>query len=123
MKATTYSLNNSISQIEVDAELLSETYSVSVEDGSKIDLPDSFSSPVREDIVRNAVHSSRANRRQPYGHRNHGGKESSSSRYETLCGMVGQGPWCIANYEEDRPENSSPKPSHKRRQESTRPHG
>ena len=47
MKATSYSLNNSISQIEVDAGLLSETYTVSVEDGSKIDLPDSFSSPIR----------------------------------------------------------------------------
>ena len=47
MKATSYSLNNSVSQIEVDAGLLSETYTVSVEDGSKIDLPDSFSSPIR----------------------------------------------------------------------------
>ena len=123
MKATSYSLNNSVSQIEVDAGLLSETYTVSVEDGSKIDLPDSFSSPIREDIVRDAVHSSRANRRQPYGHRNHGGKRSPTSWYETLRGMVGQRTWCIPHYEEDRPENSGSKSSHQRWQKSTRPHG
>ena len=91
MKATTYSLNNSISQIEVDAGLLSETYSVSVEDGSKIDLPDSFSSPVREDIVRNAVHSSRANRRQPYGHRNHGGKRAPQAGMKHSVEWWGKG--------------------------------
>ena len=42
MKATSYSLNNEISQIEVDTGLLSETYEVSVENGSKVELPESF---------------------------------------------------------------------------------
>ena len=91
MKATSYSLNNSISQIEVDAGLLSETYTVSVEDGSKIDLPDSFSSPIRGDIVRDAVHSSRANRRQPYGHRNHGGKRSPQAGMKHSVEWWGKG--------------------------------
>ena len=74
MEAVTYSLKNTISQTEVDAGLQSESYAVSVEEGSKMELPSAFSSEIREDIVRDAVHSSRANRRQPYGHRNHGGK-------------------------------------------------
>ena len=91
MKATSYSLNNSISQIEVDAGLLSETYTVSVEDGSKIDLPDSFSSPIRGDIVRDAVQSSRANRRQPYGHRNHGGKRSPQAGMKHSVEWWGKG--------------------------------
>ena len=91
MKATSYSLNNEISQIEVDAGLLSETYEVSAENGSKVDLPESFSSDIREDMVRDAVHSSRANRRQPYGHRIHDGKKAPQAGMKHSVEWWGKG--------------------------------
>ena len=91
MKATSYSLNNEISQIEVDAGLLSETYEVSAENGSKVDLPESFSSDIREDMVRDAVHSSRANRRQPYGHRTHDGKKAPQAGMKHSVEWWGKG--------------------------------
>ncbi|MDP6856521.1 MAG: hypothetical protein QGH13_03205 [Candidatus Thalassarchaeaceae archaeon] len=47
---------------------------VSVDSGSSIALPSAFEASVREDLVRRAVHSSRANRRQAYGHRDHQGR-------------------------------------------------
>ena len=52
----------------------SEGISVSVDSGSSVSMPDAFESSVREDLVRRAVHSSRANRRQAYGHREHQGR-------------------------------------------------
>jgi large subunit ribosomal protein L4e len=52
----------------------SDDTSVSVDSGSSIVLPDVFESVVREDLVRRAVHSARANRRQAYGHREHQGR-------------------------------------------------
>ena len=76
MKAKTYNLVNSVIQEEMDAGLLAETYSVEANDGKSINLPKAFSSEIREDIVRSAVHASRANRRQSYGHREHDGKKS-----------------------------------------------
>ena len=91
MKATSYSLNNEISQIEVDTGLLSETYEVSVENGSKVELPESFSSDIREDMVKDAVHSSRANRRQPYGHRTHGGKRAPQAGMKHSVEWWGKG--------------------------------
>ena len=91
MKATSYSLNNEISQIEVDAGLLSQTYEVSVEDGSKVELPESFSSDIREDMVKDAVHSSRANRRQPYGHRTHDGKRAPQAGMKHSVEWWGKG--------------------------------
>ena len=91
MKMTSYSLNNEISQIEVDAGLLSETYEVSVKDGAKVELPESFSSDIREDLVKNAVHSSRANRRQPYGHRTHDGKRAPQAGMKHSVEWWGKG--------------------------------
>ena len=91
MKATSYSLNNEISQIEVDAGLLSETYEVSAKDGSKVELPLSFSSDIREDMVKDAVHSSRANRRQPYGHRTHDGKKAPQAGMKHSVEWWGKG--------------------------------
>jgi len=76
LKAKTYNLVNSVIQEEMDAGLLAETYSVEANDGKSINLPKAFSSEIREDIVRSAVHASRANRRQSYGHREHDGKKS-----------------------------------------------
>ncbi|MEC7714172.1 MAG: 50S ribosomal protein L4, partial [Candidatus Thermoplasmatota archaeon] len=76
MKTKAYNLVNSVEQEELDAGLLAEYYFVEVNDGKNITLPEVFSSEVREDIIRSAVLASRANRRQPYGHREHDGKRA-----------------------------------------------
>ena len=76
MKTKPYILENSVVQEEMDAGLLAETYSVATKDGKEITLPEAFASPIRSDIVRSAVHASRANRRQSYGHREHDGKKA-----------------------------------------------
>ena len=76
MKIKTYNLVNSVIQEELDAGLLAESYEVSVKDGKNITLPDVFNTEIRHDLVKSAVHASRANRRQPYGHREHDGKRS-----------------------------------------------
>ena len=76
MKIKAYNLINSVIQEELDAGLLAESYEVSVKDGKNITLPDVFNTEIRHDLVKSAVHASRANRRQPYGHREHDGKRS-----------------------------------------------
>ena len=76
MKVKAYNLVNSVEQEELDAGLLAESFSVEAKQGKAITLPDSFSTEVRTDLIRSAVHSSRANRRQPYGHREHNGKKA-----------------------------------------------
>ena len=63
-------------QEELDAGLLAETYEVDTKDGKNIPLPEVFESEIRLDLVKSAVHASRANRRQPYGHREHDGKRA-----------------------------------------------
>ena len=74
MKVAVKDITNTISADELDAGRLQDTFEISVSDGSKIALPDSFATPLREDLVKLAVASSRANRRQPYGSRPHVGK-------------------------------------------------
>ena len=74
MKVAVKNISNTITQDEMDAGRLQSTFDISVEDGSKVTLPDSFNQSVREDLVRDAVASSRANRRQAYGSRRHVGK-------------------------------------------------
>ena len=74
MKVAVKDITNTISADELDAGRLQDTFEISVSNGSKIALPDSFATPLREDLVKLAVASSRANRRQPYGSRPHGGK-------------------------------------------------
>ena len=76
MKTKAYNLVNSVEQEEMDAGLLAETYSVEAKDGKAVQLPDAFTSQIREDLVRSAVLASRANRRQSYGHREHSGTRS-----------------------------------------------
>ena len=76
MKVKVYDLVNSVDQEELDAGLLAESFSVEAKQGKAVSLPDAFSSDIRMDLIRSAVHSSRANRRQPYGHREHNGKKS-----------------------------------------------
>ena len=76
MKTKAYNLVNSVVQEEMDAGLLAETYAVEAKDGKAIQLPSPFTSHIREDLVRSAVHASRANRRQSYGHSEHDGKRA-----------------------------------------------
>ncbi len=76
MKVKAYDLVNSVEQEELDAGLLAESFSVEAKQGKAITLPDAFLSEVRTDLIRSAVHSSRANRRQAYGHREHDGKKA-----------------------------------------------
>ena len=74
MKVAVKDITNNISADELDAGRLQDTFEISVEDGSKVTLPDSFNSSLREDLIKLAVASSRANRRQAYGSRRHIGK-------------------------------------------------
>tara|TARA_A100000164_G_scaffold225778_1_gene200109 strand:+ start:402 stop:1280 length:879 start_codon:yes stop_codon:yes gene_type:complete len=76
LKVKVYDLINSVDQEELDAGLLAESFSVEAKQGKAVSLPDAFSSDIRMDLIRSAVHSSRANRRQPYGHREHDGKKA-----------------------------------------------
>ena len=76
MKVKVYDLVNSVDQEELDAGLLAESFLVEAKQGKAVSLPDAFSSDIRIDLIRSAVHSSRANRRQPYGHREHNGKKA-----------------------------------------------
>ena len=75
MKVAVKDITNTISADELDAGRLQDTFEISVKDGSKVTLPDSFNAPLRADLVKLAVASSRANRRQPYGSRPHEGKK------------------------------------------------
>ena len=76
MKVKVYDLVNSVDQEELDAGLLAESFLVEAKQGKAVSLPDAFSSDIRIDLIRSAVHSSRANRRQPYGHKEHNGKKA-----------------------------------------------
>ena len=76
MKVKTYNLQSNVEQEELDAGLLAESYVVETTDGKALSLPSVFESEIREDLVRSAVHASRANRRQPYGHNEHDGKRA-----------------------------------------------
>ena len=76
LKVKVYDLVNSVDQEELDAGLLAESFLVEAKQGKAVSLPDAFSSEIRIDLIRSAVHSSRANRRQPYGHREHNGKKA-----------------------------------------------
>jgi len=75
MKVKTYELTNTIEVEELEAGIIID-YSVEAEDGKNVTLPSAFESAYRPDLIRRAVHSSRANRRQAYGHREHVGKRA-----------------------------------------------
>lgn len=74
MKAAVNHLTIEVIQEEVEAGPLAEVYDISVHQKGKVELPDAFDSDIRIDLIRRAVHSFRANRRQPYGSHVHGGK-------------------------------------------------
>ena len=65
MKIKMLNLVNAVDQEEFEAGLLSEHYEVTASSGKSITLPDCFSADVRVSMIRDAVHASRANRRQP----------------------------------------------------------
>ena len=67
MKVAVHNIVNNIEQDELDAGRLQEVYEIDVEMGKKVSLPESFSSEIRSDLVKLAVASARANRRQAYG--------------------------------------------------------
>jgi large subunit ribosomal protein L4e len=73
MKVKTYDLTNTVEVEELEAGVIVD-YSIEAEDGKAVKLPSAFDSEFRPDLIRRAVHSSRANRRQSYGHREHSGK-------------------------------------------------
>jgi large subunit ribosomal protein L4e len=91
MKVSVKDITNNISADELDAGRLQETFEVSVEDGSKITLPESFNSSLREDLIKLAVASSRANRRQAYGSRRHVGKRRPMSGMKHSVEWWGKG--------------------------------
>ncbi len=64
MKVAVHNIVNKIEQDELDAGRLQEVYEIGVEVGKKVSLPDSFNSEIRTDLVKLAVASARANRRQ-----------------------------------------------------------
>jgi large subunit ribosomal protein L4e len=73
MKVKTYDLTNTVDVEELEAGVIID-YSIEAAAGKNVTLPDAFESSHRPDLIRRAVHSSRANRRQAYGHREHEGK-------------------------------------------------
>ena len=75
MKVKTYELTNTIEVEELEAGIIID-YSIEASDGKNVNLPSAFGSEFRPDLIRRAVHASRANRRQSYGHREHGGKRA-----------------------------------------------
>ena len=76
MKVNVIDITNTVSQDEVDAGRLQENFEISVENGKKVTLSDAFSTELRTDLIKLAVASSRANRRQAYGSRAHVGKRA-----------------------------------------------
>ncbi|MBT4649849.1 MAG: 50S ribosomal protein L4 [Euryarchaeota archaeon] len=82
---------SNVEQEEFDAGLLAETYLVETKDGKNVTLPSMFESDIREDLVRSAVHSSRANRRQAYGHREHDGKRKPQAGMKHSVEWWGKG--------------------------------
>ncbi|RAH16699.1 MAG: 50S ribosomal protein L4 [Methanobacteriota archaeon] len=75
----------------MDAGKLQEQFEINLETGSKLNLPDSFETAFRPSLIRRAVHSSRANRRQPYGSRPHGGKKAPMSGMKFSVEWWGKG--------------------------------
>ena len=91
MKVAVYNIVNNIEQDELDAGRLQEVYEIDVEMGKKVSLPDSFSAEIRSDLVKLAVASARANRRQAYGSNPHGGKRKPMSGMKHSVEWWGKG--------------------------------
>ncbi len=91
MKVSVHNIINNIEQDELDAGRLQEVYDIDVELGKKVSLPDSFNSEIRTDLVKLAVASARANRRQAYGSNPHEGKRKPMSGMKLSVEWWGKG--------------------------------
>ena len=91
MKVAVHNIINNIEQDELDAGRLQEVYDIDDELGKKVSLPDSFSSEIRSDLVKLAVASARANRRQAYGSNAHVGKRKPMSGMKHSVEWWGKG--------------------------------
>ena len=91
MKVAVHNIVNNIEQDELDAGRLQEVYEIDVEMGKKVSLPDSFESEIRSDLVKLAVASARANRRQAYGSNAHVGKRKPMSGMKHSVEWWGKG--------------------------------
>ncbi len=91
MKVKVMNVVNNVSQNEVEAGKLQETYEIDVAKGKSISLPDSFNSSFRPDLINQIVKSSRANRRQAYGSRKHRGKKRPMSGMKHSVEWHGKG--------------------------------
>jgi len=91
MKVAVHNIINNIEQDELDAGRLQEVYDIDVELGKKVSLPESFNSEIRSDLVKLAVASARANRRQAYGSNAHVGKRKPMSGMKHSVEWWGKG--------------------------------
>ena len=91
MKVAVHNIVNNIEQDELNAGRLQEVYEIDVEMGKKVSLPESFNSEIRSDLVKLAVASARANRRQAYGSNAHVGKRKPMSGMKHSVEWWGKG--------------------------------
>ena len=91
MKVEVHNIINKIEQDELDAGRLQEVYEIDIELGKKVSLPESFNSEIRTDLVKLAIASARANRRQAYGSNRHGGKRKPMSGMKHSVEWWGKG--------------------------------
>ena len=91
MKVAVHNIINNIEQDELDAGRLQEVYDIDVELGKKVSLPNSFNAEIRTDLVKLAVASARANRRQAYGSKAHVGKRKPMSGMKHSVEWWGKG--------------------------------
>ena len=91
MKVAVHNIINNVEQDELDAGRLQEVYEIDVELGKKVSLPNSFNTAIRSDLVKLAVASARANRRQAYGSNAHGGKRKPMSGMKHSVEWWGKG--------------------------------
>ena len=91
MKVEVHNIINKIEQDELDAGRLQEVYEIDIELGKKVSLPESFNSEIRTDLVKLAVASARANRRQAYGSNRHVGKRKPMSGMKHSVEWWGKG--------------------------------
>ena len=91
MKVSVHNIINKVEQDELDAGRLQEVYDIDVEMGKKVSLPESFNTTVRSDLVKLAVASARANRRQAYGSNAHVGKRKPMSGMKHSVEWWGKG--------------------------------
>ena len=91
MKVAVHNIINNVEQDELDAGRLQEVYEIDVEMGKKVSLPESFSTTIRTDLVKLAVASARANRRQAYGSNAHVGKRKPMSGMKHSVEWWGKG--------------------------------